>query len=256
MGIKSFIFRPRILWPTGILLAFLLLMSVALVLQSRFAIKQLAIHNPEVLFFVETDQKVLALTIDDAPSSLLTPSILDILEEHDIRATFFVIGEHAAGQELLIKRMKAAGHELGNHMVRDEASIQLSEEEFEENLLAVEKLIGPLGAIKWCRPGSGWFSPEMVEIAHLLGYRCCLGSIYPLDNKIRNPDLIRHAVLARMQPGAVLVLHEGDVSRQYIVPLLKKLIPDLKAKGYRFLTVSELHDLNPTAPAPPRKPLP
>jgi peptidoglycan-N-acetylglucosamine deacetylase len=247
-GLKNTLLRRRVLWPVGILLLVVLFLSVVIVIHPRFVVKQLADQNPDILFFAKTDQKVLALTIDDAPSSLLTPAILDLFAKHDIRATFFVIGDHAAGQEKLLQRMKAAGHELGNHMMQDEASIHLDEAEFEQGLLAVEAMIGPLGTNKWCRPGSGWFTPEMLETGHKYGYRFCLGSIYPFDNFLRHPDLIRRAVLARVQPGAVLVLHEGDARRNYIIPLLEKLIPALKAKGYRFLTVSELYALQDTVP--------
>jgi len=238
-GIAKAILRPRVLWPTSILL---LLAGIVMLLsiQPRFMIRELAEQNPEVLFFVETQRKAIALTIDDAPSNILTPTILEILEENEIPVTFFIIGDHALGKEALITRMKSAGHELGNHMVHDEASIQLSEAEFKQNLLAVEELIGPLGIYKWCRPGSGWFSPEMVKIAHGLGYRCCLGSIYPFDNKIRNSDLILQTVKANIKPGDILVLHEGNNDREYIIPLLRKLIPALKAEGYDFLTVSQL----------------
>jgi peptidoglycan/xylan/chitin deacetylase (PgdA/CDA1 family) len=140
--------------------------------------------------------------------------------------------------------MKADGHELGNHLGRDEATILLSDEEFEQQLLAVEQMIGPLGETKWCRPGSGWFSPDMVKIAHGLGYRCCLGSIYPFDNKLRRPGWIKSTVMDRIYPGAIVVLHEGGSERDYIVPLLGELIPELKAGGYEFLTLSEIQKLD------------
>ncbi len=242
--LKDFVFRRRVLWGIGVGMVLAFGLSFLLVFQPRYLTKQLAAQNPDVLFFVETDQKVLALTIDDAPSQRLTPAILNLLEKHGVRATFFVIGDHALGNEELIGRMKTAGHELGNHLVHDEASIHLSEKEFARDLEAVGQLIGPLPGGKWCRPGSGWFSPEMVEIAHGLGYRCCLGSIYPFDNFLRQPNLIKRLVLARVQPGAILVLHEGDARRDYIVPLLEQLIPALKSRGYRFLTISELQELS------------
>ncbi len=238
-GVAKAIFRPRVLWTVSIILllgGIVMLLSI----QPRFMIRELAEQNPEVLFFVETERKAIALTIDDAPSSLLTPTILEILEENNVLVTFFIIGDQALGQEGLIRKMKSAGHELGNHLVHDEASIQLSEAEFKQNLLTVEKLIGPLGPDKWCRPGSGWFSSAMIEIAHGLGYQCCLGSIYPFDNKIRNPELILKTVLANIKPGDILVLHEGNADREYIIPLLRKLIPTLKAEGYELLTVSQL----------------
>lgn len=239
MRLRALLAR-RVYLPVSALLLILGAVSVLFWFQPRFLLRQLARRNPDVLFYVETGEKVVALTIDDAPDSTLTPAILDLLERHGIKATFFVLGSHVPGNEELIARMKAAGHELGNHMVRDEASILLSHEEFARNLISVEEKIGPLGPHKWCRPGSGWFSPDMVETAHKLGYRCCLGSIYPFDNKLRRPGMIRKMVLARIFPGAIIVLHEGQRNREYIVPLLDELIPALQARGYRFLTLSEI----------------
>ena len=245
--------QRKILIPLIMIFVLIITLGSLFSCQPKFLMRQIALHNPDVLFYVETDQKVLALTIDDAPDSLLTSAILDLFSKHGICATFFIIGQKVPGNEDLITRMKAAGHELGNHMVADEPSIMLSDEEFAANLVAVEKLIGPLGETKWCRPGSGWFTPEMVKIAHRLGYRCCLGSIYPFDNKLRHPQLIRQAVLQQIYPGAVLILHEGGPQRNYIIPLLDELIPDLLAQGYDFLTVSELQALEKANASGPKK---
>jgi peptidoglycan/xylan/chitin deacetylase (PgdA/CDA1 family) len=238
-----FLRRRRVVLPSGGVLVVALVAGALFWFQPRFLLKVLSDRNPDVLFYVETDRPVLALTIDDAPSDSLTSAILDILERHDVRATFFLIGDRLAGREDVIARMKAHGHELGNHMARDEASILLTDEEFAAQLLAVEEKIGPLEGTKWCRPGSGWFSPGMVKIAHDRGYRCCLGSIYPFDNKLRHKGLILDTVLDRIFPGSILILHEGGPEREYILPLLEDLLPAVKARGYEFLTLSELEAL-------------
>ncbi len=239
-SVTKFLFRRRIYLPSVGILLVALVVGALFWFQPRFLLRQLADSNPEVLFYVETEEKVLALTIDDAPDSSLTPRILDVLAEHQVKATFFVLGQHIGGNEDLIARMKAAGHELGNHLTRDEATILLSDEEFAQQLKEVAQQIGPFGETKWCRPGSGWFSPDMVKIAHKQGYRCCLGSIYPFDNKLRKPAWIRRMVTERVFPGAIIVLHEGGPEREYIVPLLDELLPELKAAGYEFLTLSEI----------------
>ena len=243
-SLTNFLFRRRVYLPSAGILLVALVVGALFWFQPRFLLRQLANRNPEVLFYVETEEKVLALTIDDAPDSSLTPLILDLLDKHQVKATFFILGQHIGGNEDLIARMKAAGHELGNHLTRDEATILLTDEEFAEQLRAVAKQIGPFAETKWCRPGSGWFSPDMVKIAHDQGYRCCLGSIYPFDNKLRKPEWIRQMVTDRVYPGAIIVLHEGGPERQYIVPLLNELLPDLKAAGYEFLTLSEIQKLD------------
>ncbi len=238
--VTRFLFRRRIYVPSAGVLLVALVVGALFWFQPRFLLRELADRNPEVLFYVETEAKVLALTIDDAPDSSLTPRILDMLAGHQVKATFFVLGQHIKGNEEIIARMKAEGHELGNHLTRDEATILLTDEEFAEQLKEVASKIGPFGETKWCRPGSGWFSPDMVKIAHDQGYRCCLGSIYPFDNKLRKPELIRQMVMDRVFPGAIIVLHDGGPERNYVVPLLDELLPELKAAGYEFLTLSEI----------------
>jgi peptidoglycan/xylan/chitin deacetylase (PgdA/CDA1 family) len=245
--LTKFLYRRRIYLPSGGVLLVALACGALFWFQPRFLLRELAARNPEVLFYVTTERKVVALTIDDAPDSLLTPRILDLLAGQGVRATFFILGQNIPGNEDLIARMKAEGHERGNHLGRDEASILLSEEEFQQQLLDVERMIGPLGETKWFRPGSGWFTPGMVGVAHGLGYSCCLGSIYPFDNKLRHPGLIISTVMDRVFPGAIIVLHEGGGHRRHIVPVLNGLIPRLKAAGYEFLTLSEMQALERTS---------
>jgi peptidoglycan/xylan/chitin deacetylase (PgdA/CDA1 family) len=240
---RRLILRPAVLWPAG---AVALAAATVLALfwfQPRFLVSRLAAHHSEVLFYVDTDSLAVALTIDDVPDADLMPKVLEVLARHDVRATFFVLGEKVPGNEDLIAAMKDAGHELGNHLARDEASILLTDEEFAAQLRGVETMIGPLTEPKWCRPGSGWFTPGMVKVAADEGYRFCLGSVYPYDNKIRHPGLIRGAVLDRIYPGAILVLHGGGPQRAYLVELLDSLLPALKERGFAFLTLTELTEL-------------
>jgi len=232
--------RRRVVTLVAVALLLFSLVSSLTLFQPEFLREQLADRNPDVLFYHETQDRVIALTIDDAPDSLLTPALLDLFAAEEVDVTFFVIGERVAGNESLLERMRAEGHEIGNHMMKDSASIMLSEEQFLTNLLAAEQVIGLTDRPKWWRPASGWFSPDMLRIARDNGYRACLGSLYPFDNKIRQPRIISWIVRHRVHPGAVLVLHEGGRQRDYVVPLLKELIPQLKAAGYRFVTVSQL----------------
>jgi peptidoglycan/xylan/chitin deacetylase (PgdA/CDA1 family) len=72
---------------------------------------------------VDTRAKAVALTLDDGPDAATTPAILDLLRQHGARATFLLITSRVPGNEELVRRMLAEGHEIGNHMPRDEPSI-------------------------------------------------------------------------------------------------------------------------------------
>ncbi len=185
------------------LLGLVALSGLSVYLQPRFIIALLSRAYPEVVFTVSTKEKIIALTIDDAPTSKDTPQILDILKQYDVKATFFCIGHnivHADPSRDILARMHHEGHELGNHMMLDAPSYQLSEEEFTKQLLEVDCLLEeithgsnggtpseiPLNntASKWFRPGHGFFTRKMVDTALKHGYKTALGDCYPHDPAI------------------------------------------------------------------------
>ncbi len=202
--------------------------------------------NPAVLFYVETERPVLALTLDDGPDSIVTPQILDLLAAHGVHATFFLIGDRVPGNEALLARMRAEGHELANHMAHDEASIGLAPAEFMHQLAEVDSLIaGEDGtASHWIRPGGGWFNDRMVEQLETEGYRLALGSVYPHDLVLKSPALIADFILERSFPGGVIILHDGDGDPARTLAVLERVLPVLIARGYRFLTLTQMAALD------------
>lgn len=210
--------------------------------QPRFIIDFLASSFPEVLFTVNTSEKIIALTIDDAPTSLDTPHILDVLKQHNVTATFFCIGQHIQLQDQdrsLLQRMRDEGHEMGNHMWSDDPSYKLDDMEFRRQFREVDSMLEevvPNRSVKWFRPGHGFFTRNMLDIVGHYGYRIALGDVYPHDPHIRFPALNSFYVLNRVHPGAVIILHD----RPYTVQTLDYILPQLKAMGYTITTLSEL----------------
>jgi len=194
-----------------------------------------------VLYFVPVDERVVALTIDDAPHPMVTPRLLDVLKDNGAHATFFVIGDHARGNEHILRRARSEGHELGNHLAREHPSIWLSAAQFEQELAEVDSIIAPLpGRTKWFRQGSGWYSRRMLDQAKSHRYRCALGSVYPFDTIIRNRRVMATYIRNRVFPGAVIILHDGKPDRVRSALVLSDVLPDLKTAGYRVVTLSEL----------------
>ena len=202
----------------------------------------LAERNPDVLFFVETERPAVALTIDDGPSSELTPRILELLAEHGAHATFFLIGDRIAGNEELLAEMSAGGHELANHLQSDEPSFALTAGEFEQQLDAVDSLL-PAGSTKWFRPGSGWFHARMLRQLASGGYRCSLGSFPPLDPHLSQPWLITEHILRQLAAGSIIILHEGTAERAHTLRVLERLLPEVRARGFEILTLRVLGSL-------------
>ena len=224
--------------------AVLLLMAAAASVSCRAVVhrqvRRLARDNPRVLYSVATSAPVVALTIDDGPDLLTTPPLLDLLERHGARATFFIITGRVAGNEALLHRMVANGHELGNHLLRDEPSVELPPEEFERQLLSSDALLSRFGPVRWVRPGSGRYDSRMLETMARHGYQCALGSVYPFDPQIPWSWFSRRFILGTVEPGSVIILHDWGSRGRRTLKTLSTVLPELRERGYRVVTLSEL----------------
>ncbi len=209
-------------------------------LQPGWIFARLRHRSPEVLYTVDTDRPVVALTIDDGPDGQTTPLILDILREYNAQATFFLISERVAGNEALVRRMVADGHELGNHLTADEPSIQLPLEEFERKLLEADAVLEQFGGTRWLRPGSGWYNQAMLDVMAEHGYRCALGSVYPYDPQLGSAWFASRYILWKSRPGDVIVLHDYQSRGRRTAKALRVILPELQRRGFQVVTLSGL----------------
>jgi peptidoglycan-N-acetylglucosamine deacetylase len=198
--------------------------------------------SADVVFHAETARPVVALSIDDGPSEA-TPEILRVLAEHDVHATFFVIGAHVETQPRLASAIVSAGHELGHHMMYDERSIGLPQDTFVQRFEQMDGKLRQLGGSRLFRPGSGWYDADMVAAVAARGYRTVLGSVYPFDAQLPFPRLASWYVLRQASPGAILVLHDGPERGIRTADVLRRVLPELRRRGYDVVPVSELLDL-------------
>jgi peptidoglycan-N-acetylglucosamine deacetylase len=203
-------------------------------------LERLAQRYPGCLYQVHTRERLVALTIDDGPDPASTPLILAQLRRHQATATFFLITNRLRGHERLLRSLVAEGHELGNHFTQDRASIRLDPHAFEADLLQAHKDISVWGRSVWARPGSGWYSQTMIEAMQRHGYRCALGSVYPFDATIPSVAWAARYVLRNAKPGAIVVLHDGGNRGQRTVRILAQVLPELRRRGYRVVSLSEL----------------
>jgi peptidoglycan/xylan/chitin deacetylase (PgdA/CDA1 family) len=203
-------------------------------------IERLARWYPGCLYQVPTQARLVGLTIDDGPDPASTPLILNELRRHDARATFFLITDRLQGQEALVGRLMAEGHELGNHFTQDRPSIRLSPRAFEADLLRAHRALAPWGRPLWARPGSGWYSQVMIGVMQRHGYRCALGSVYPFDATIPSGAWAKRYILRNARPGAIVVLHDGGSRGRRTARVLAEVLPELRRRGYRVVSLSEL----------------
>jgi peptidoglycan/xylan/chitin deacetylase (PgdA/CDA1 family) len=229
-----------------IIVVALVLVAVAvvwtLIRPTDWILKQVSTQYPGVVFRVDTDERAIALTIDDAPHPDVTPGMLRVLGANGVKATFFVIGSYAEAHPELVDSIRSAGHELANHLFTDRMSAGLSDEEFVDELLRTDALIQPAGPPKWCRPGSAVVTPRIVRLMNENGYTPVVGTAYPID-LYTGVDLTVTQFLENVRPGAILVLHDGGPDRRDNVQVLSELLPRLKESGYRLMTLTELSKL-------------
>ena len=223
-------------------IVFILIIGSVLMFKPSWLFNRLSTHSPEVLYSVQTQEPILALTIDDGPDPSTTPRILDLLLEHDARATFFLLSDRIPGNEALVQRIVDEGHEIGNHLTDDQPSIRLSADEFEGRLLHAQGVLSRFGEIHWFRPGSGWYNKSMRSVLIQHGYRLALGSIHPFDSHIPSSRFASNYILWRAQPGAIIVLHDNSNRGHRTADTLEKVLPALRARNFRFVTLTELSE--------------
>jgi peptidoglycan/xylan/chitin deacetylase (PgdA/CDA1 family) len=192
----------------------------------------------------------LALTFDDGPSPW-TGHVLDLLREHDARATFFLIGQRVRERPDDVQRIVAAGHEVGSHTMTHPRLTEIPDDEvrkeIEDGARAVAEVVGE-------RPhlfrAPGFHADERVlGIVEELELDAVFADIDPEDWR---PERVSHAIFARCfvccREGAILDLHDGyppppTRSREDCTPTveaLHHLLPVLRGAGYELVTVSQL----------------
>lgn len=233
----------------------IILFSVILLLvafkQPQWLLQIITKIAPGVHYFTETEDKIIAITIDDGPHSITTPKILETLEQNNVSVTFFLISERIKDNKLIVQEMINNGYEIGNHMVKDKKSILLALKDFEQEFLTADKVLNEFLAdnsskVKWFRPGGGWYSSQMLEIVKKYKHQTVLGSIFPYDTNIPSSDFASYQILANLHPGAIIVLHDsskdgksGEWGERTNLTL-KKILPEIKKRGYRTVTLSEM----------------
>lgn len=200
----------------------------------------IADRDDRVLYSVESPLPRIALTIDDGPDAETTPAILDLLRAHGARVTFFLISGKIPGNESLVRRIVAEGHEIGNHMTADTPSIDLAPADFERRLSTAHASLSRFQAPRWFRPASGWYDEVMLDSVGRHGYRTALGNVYPLDSAVGFPGLSSRLVLWSADPGDVIVLHDGGARGRNTLHALERVLPELRRRGMEVVTLSRL----------------
>jgi len=204
-------------------------------------ITPLAQHVQSVTFNVPVDcSKVpcLALTFDDGPSPAITPQVLDILDKHNVKVTFFLIGLHVADNPALVREIHVRGHEIGNHSWSHRKFSELSPNQIEKDIAKAQYAITSAGA-----PAPRLFRAPYGDVNAMVRSHVSMTvvswNVDPEDWRDRKADKVVEHVLSTAKPGAIIDLHD---IYQSTADALDPMLTELE-KTYQLVTVSELLSL-------------
>ncbi len=186
---------------------------------------------------VDPSRKMVAITLDDGPHGSNTQKILDILDAHSARATFFMLGQNVVNNEGVVKDVYSRGNEIGIHTWSHPQLTNLSESsiksQIEQTSDAIYNVTGYRPTL--VRPPYGSFNKVVKDT--LKDYSLILWNIDSLDWKSRDENQIVPLVMNDIQDGDIILLHDIHSTT---VPAVDKIVSELDKQGYQMVTVSEL----------------
>ena len=192
------------------------------------------------LRIVETDEKKIAITFDTAGGLGQIPTLLDTLDELNIRCTFFLQGEIIRKHGDWIGEIHSRGHELANHSLlhpdmREASNATIYQEITRCNAL-IEGITGE--PVTLYRPPSGYYTYRDRAIGRALGCEMILWTFDSLDGFADSTrERVINTLYRKSEPGAVILMHTYG---RHTISVLKEYVPALQAEGYEFVTVTEL----------------
>ncbi|MBQ9765179.1 MAG: polysaccharide deacetylase family protein [Lachnospiraceae bacterium] len=193
------------------------------------------------IYCVDTEEKKVALSFDGAWGNEDTAELLKILDEHNVKVTFFFTGEWMKKYPEDVKTIHEAGHDIANHSENHKNMSKLSSSEIEAELSKPHETIKELLGIEMnlFRPPYGDYDNEVITTATSCGYYTVQWSVDSLDWKDYGTDSIIKTVLnhKNLDNGAIILMHNGA---KYTKEALPKIIEGLKEQGYELVPISEL----------------
>ena len=230
--------RKRAIVVTLIVLACVLALAFALFRISRARCFSLV---GEAICHVDTDQPLVALTLDDGPTAEGTPWALSTLRHYRAHATFFLIGASAAGQEKLVQQILADGNEVGNHSFTHVRMVGHSAGFYDSEIMRTDAALRQAGVqdLHLFRPPYG---KKLIGLPRALArhdYRLIMWDVED-PSGAATPQAYAAEVVRQARPGSIILMHvmyRGDRIARAALPLV---LQGLKARGFRIVTVGEL----------------
>ncbi|MFV0604376.1 MAG: polysaccharide deacetylase family protein [Niabella sp.] len=196
---------------------------------------------------VKTNEKIIVLSFDDGPSTEYTQKILQILQEQQVPATFFLIGKNIQASPELVHEIVSNGHLIGNHSYEHSNWFDLQSSknmiaELQQTHNLVHQLTGK--HLKWFRPPYGVTNPNVKKAVAALNYQTIGWNVRSLDTMIKEPAKLLDRLKGMIKPGAIVLLHDTQEITTHILP---DFLQYIKEQGYVIVPLDKLLHLQPYA---------
>ena len=212
-------------------------LALLIVIGLGAAIPQMSFFGPFVCRGASSKHCV-ALTFDDGPDARSTPALLELLRDSGVAAAFFCVGHRVVVHPELAARIVREGHLLENHSYAHSKltnifSVACLRADLARTQAVIEQATGI--APRWFRPPIGLSNPRVFHVARLLELTVVGWSAGGLDTKLTEPEQIVARIARRVEPGAIILLHDGNIPAERLVATVRMLLDKLRALKYEVV---------------------
>lgn len=201
----------------------------------------------KVVCAADTDKKVIAISFDDGPALNYTPQILQLLNYHEIKASFFCIGNRIIGNEAVLKQIVEDGHIIGNHSYSHHFWFDMySSGKMLADLKHMDQATEAVTGLrpKLFRPPYGVTNPNLAKAIRKGNYTAVGWNVRSLDTVIKDEAELLRRVSKGIKPGAVFLFHDTSKTTLNVLP---EFIKEVKKQGYDIVPLDKLLHLSPYA---------
>ncbi|MCS7463612.1 polysaccharide deacetylase family sporulation protein PdaB [Paenibacillus doosanensis] len=226
----------------ALIVAVAVVFAIGIIYSERDNVSVFSQDEPAAIYSVQTDRKVIALTFDISWGENRTEPILKLLEDKGVKkATFFLSSPWAKDHPEIVSRIVKGGWEIGSHGHKHVNYSSLSDEEIRTQIKTADQILSEVTGQhpNLIRLPNGDFDKRVLRIAGELHYNVIQWDTDSMDWMNKGVDNIINRVVSKAHPGDIVLMHASDSVKQ-THEALPVIIDQLRAKGYEFVTVSEL----------------
>lgn len=190
---------------------------------------------------IPNDEKKIFLTFDDGPIPEVTPWVLDVLKLHNIKATFFCIGDNVRKHPEVFKQIVSEGHQIANHSFNHLNGWKTDSKKYIENVLEAENEISKhtTSSLKLFRPPYGKIKPKQSYKLRKLGFKIVMWDVLSVDYDMNlSPENCEQNVIQNVKSGSIIIFHDSIKASKNLSGSLSSVIEKLLKAGYCFETIN------------------